>query len=220
MYPAQRCESLLLFIVQMATNSYRLGRHMDEVFSIWDELLQVLSVQQEQFLPMLIDAMIVHITSPSQMDVIIDPYREAIAMWLIHICTTQKWASTAKMVNLDDSTILSSCLQNPNHWTLQLATAIVDAPGHRLAKEIYGERIAQTATAYLQRKDPIVQSISLDDLDHLLPSQRAWLESEEGQIEHRRALQQQETENSVELLQVGGWEKWKGAWISKPIGLV
>lgn len=204
----------------MATNSYRLGRHMVEVFSTWDDLLQVLSVQQEQFLPMLIDAMIVHITSPSLMDVIIDPYREAIAMWLIHICTAQQWASTTKKVNLDDSTILSSCLQNPNHWTLQLATATVDAPGHRLAKEVYGERITQTATAYLQRKDPMVQSISLDDPDRLLPSQRAWLESEEGQLEQRRALQQHVTGNSVELLEVGGWEKWKGAWISKPIGLV
>lgn len=204
----------------MATNSYRLGRHMDEVFSTWDGLLQMLSVQQEQFLTTLIDAMIVHITSPSLMDVIIDPYREAIAMWLIHICTAQQWASTAKKVKLNDNPILSTCLQNPNHWTLQLATAIVDAPGHSLAKELYGERIAKTATAYLQRKDPLVQSISIDNLDRILPSQRTWLESEEGQIEQRRALQQQDTGIPVELSEVGGWEKWKGVWISKPIGLV
>lgn len=204
----------------MATNSYRLGRHMDEVFSTWYDLLQMLSVQQEQFLTMLIDAMIVHITSPSLMDVSIDPYREAIAMWLIHICTAQQWAPTAKKVNLIDNPILSSCLQNPNHWTLQLAMAIVDAPGHSLAKELFGERIAKTATAYLQRKDPLVQSISLDNLDHLLPSQRTWLGSEEGQIEQRRSAQQQDTGKSFELSENGGWEKWKGVWISKPIGIV
>lgn len=204
----------------MAANSYRLGRHMDEVFSTWDNLLQMLSVHQEQFLTTLIDAMIVHITSPSLMDVKIDPYREAIAMWLIHICTAQQWASTAKKVKLSDNPILSSCLQNPNHWTLQLATAIVEAPGHSLAKELYGERIAKTATAYLQREDILVPSISLENLDHLLPSQRTWLESEEGQIEQRRALQQQDTGKSVELSEDGGWEKWKGVWISKPIGLV
>lgn len=204
----------------MATNSDRLSRHMDEVFSTWDDLLQMLSLQQERFLPMLIDAMIVHITSPSLIDVIINPYREAIAMWLIHICTAQQWASTTKKVKLDDNTILSSCLQNPNHWTLQLATAIVDAPGHRLAKELYGERIEKIGVAYLQRNYAIAQSTSLDELDHLLPPRRAWPESEEGQILQKRALQQQDAGDSVDHSEVGGWEKWKGTWISKPIGLV
>lgn len=193
---------------------------MDEVFSIWNDLLQLLSVHQEHFLTMLIDAMIVHVTSPSLMDVKIDPYREAIAMWLIHICTAQKWAFTAKKVKLNDDLILTSCLQNPNHWTLQLAKAIVEAPGHSLAKELYGERVAKTATTYLQQNDPLVPSISLENLDHLLPSQRTWLESEEGQIEQRRALQQQDIERLVELPEDGGWKKWKGVWISKPIGLV
>ena len=136
--PVQRCESLLLLTVQMATNSYRLGRHMDEVFSTWHDLLQMLSVQQGQFLPMLIDAIVVHITSPSLMDVIIDLYREAIAMWFIQICTVQQWASKTKKLNLDESTILSSCLQNSNYWALQLATAMVDAPGHSSRYMIIG----------------------------------------------------------------------------------
>ncbi len=205
--------------IQGATNKDRLGRHMDEVFPIWDGLLKKLAPQLENFLPMLTDEMVIHIISPSLMDVVIDPYREAVTMWLVHIYTTKDWAPTIKRIKSECGSILLSCLQNPNHWTLQLAIAIVDAPGHSVAKEIYGERIMKLVAEHSRSKAPIVQSISLDSVDLLLPSQRAWLESEEGLSEQRRVLRQ-EGMNRGEESEVGGWAKWKGAWISRPIGLV
>ena len=170
----------------VVTNKGRLGRHMEEMFPVWDSLLKMLSSKQERFLALLVDEMAIHIISPSLMDVTIDSYREVITMWLTHIFTSEIWAAPIKNGKLDDNSIVPTCLQNPNHWTLKLASAISDAPSHKIAKDVYGKRINKAVSEHAKSKEPIIRTISTENHDILLPSYRAWLESEEGLKEQAR----------------------------------
>lgn len=185
---------------------------MDEVFPIWDGLLKLLSSHQERFLSLLVDDMAIHIISPSLMDVTIDTYREVITMWLTHIFTSEIWAATIKHSKLDDNSIVPTCLQNPNHWTLKLASAIFDAVGHKIAKDVYGERIRKAVAEHAKSKEPIIQIVPTDKYESLLPSHRAWLE--------REGSFQEDVGGLEEDPEGGGWERWKGTWVSKPVGLV
>lgn len=190
---------------------------MDEVFPMWDSLLKMLSSQQARFLALLVDEMAIQIISPSLMDVTLDTYREVITMWLTHIFTSEKWAAAIKYCKLDDHSIVPSCLQNPNYWTLKLASAILDAAGHKIAKEVYGERITRAVAEHAKQKEPIIsRAISTDSL---LPSHRAWLESEEG-LKQQARIAQGDAAGLDEDPEGGGWERWKGTWVSKPVGLV
>lgn len=190
---------------------------MEEVFSWWDVLLKQLTLHQKLFLTLLIDEMLIHLIAPSTMDVKIDTYREAVTMWLVHISTTKGWAASAKRGKLNEDSILSTCLQNPNHWTIHLASAVIHDPSRMKYKEIYGERVAKAAAEMVNTHDHITCSISVENLDLLLPSQRAWLETDEGLSEQATRLGKPITsEDDPEV----GWEKWKGAWISKPIGMI
>lgn len=188
---------------------------MDEVFSSWDSLLKLFATRQELFLALLADEMVIRITSPSVMDIKIDTYRESIAMWLIHICASQEWISIIKRAKLSYSSILSTCLQNPNHWTALIASSIIDTPGCKEAKAIYRERIASLVTQQAEPSHAIIKTISIENLDQLLPSQRAWLNSDEGLQEQARFSR--ELEESAFSPGVGGWQSWKGTWIPKPL---
>lgn len=192
---------------------------MDEVFSIWDSLLKNLASRQNQFLTIFADEMVIPIISPSFMDVTIDTYREAVTMWLIHFYTAKEWSATIKRGKLDDHSVLSTCLQNPNHWTLKLAHAIIESPGRKAAQETYGERVRRAVVEQSSSKEPMIKTISVENLDRLLPSQRAWLETEEG-LEEQAKTWQMNAGFPRDDAEVGGWEKWQGGWISKPIGMV
>ena len=123
------------------------------------------------------------------LDITIDTYREAITMWLEQIHTNKGWVAAVKRGKLDDNVIMETCLQNPNHWTIRLAGSIVESSSHRIAKAVYKDRVTK-ATEHLKSKSrtPILRSISIENLDRLLPSQRKWLESDEGSAEKAKYL--------------------------------
>ncbi len=181
----------------MSANKHRLGHQWDEVFPWWDSLLKKLTSHQSYFLTMLIDEMLIHLISPSMLDIAVDAYREAITMWLKQIYTTKGWAAATKRGKLDDNIIMETCLQNPNHWTIRLAVAVTDSSSHKIAKEVYEDRVKKAATELNSKpRVPLVRSISIENLDRLLPSQRKWLESEEGLAEKAKYLKR--TQRMVE----------------------
>ena len=163
---------------------------MDATFTLWDSLLRKLTFHQSNFLTMLTDEMMIFLISPSMLDITLDTYREAVAMWLERIYTTKGWVAAIKRAKLDDNVLMETCLQNQNQWTVRLAVTLVRSSGHKMAKEIYGERVAEAAENVITKpKIPIIRSISIENLNSLLPSQRNWLESEEGRAEKARYLQ-------------------------------
>lgn len=144
------------------------------------------------------------------MDIRIDIYRESIAIWLVHILATREWAPAVKRAKVNYSTILSTCLQNPNHWTIYLASSILDAPGCREAKAIYKERVSQAAAQQATPLHATIRTISIDNLDGLLPSPRAWLDTAEGIDELAKVPQVVALEDPSPNPEVGGWPNGKG----------
>lgn len=192
---------------------------MDGMYSLWDSLLKKLAIHQELFLTLLANEMAVRICLPSVMDIKIDTYRESITMWLEHILSKTEWTTAVKRGKLSYSAILSTCLKNPNHWTIYLASSIIDTPGCKEAKAIYNERVTKAVALQAEPMLPTVpRTISTENLDQLLPSQRAWLNTEEGLQEQARASQS--SEHPVLNSEVGGWQTWRGTWIPRPIGMV
>ena len=204
--PGSRTRVLVLYLSCMSANKYRLGHQMDEVFPSWDSLLKKLTLHQSYFLTMLTDEMLICLISPSMLDIAVDAYREAMTMWLEQIYTTRGWATTTKRGKLDDNVVMETCLQNPNHWTVRLAVAVINSSSHKIAKEVYEDRVRKAATELNSKsRVPLVRSISIENLDRLLPSQRKWLASEEGLEEKakylkrtKRLVEQSEHSDQVE----------------------
>ena len=115
---------------------------MDDVFAFWDPLLKSLICRKTRFLTILIDTMAAQLTAPSTLDASIDIFRESIFMWLEHIFVADSWNRTVKLAPPDDISLVSTCLQSPNHWTLRLATSITESGGHKAAKDLLEMRIA------------------------------------------------------------------------------
>ena len=116
---------------------FRLGARMDDVFILWDGLLRRLTNHQRLFLILLTNEMSLFLIQPSMLDTKIDEYREAITLWLEHIYTDDQWAAACKRGNLDINVILSTCLMNPNYWTLHLAARIIEDSKYKLIRNTY-----------------------------------------------------------------------------------
>ena len=191
---------------------------MDEMYSLWDSLLMKLTIHQELFLILLVEEMVTRICSPSVMDIKIDTYRESTTMWLEHILATDEWTTAIKRGKLSYSSILSMCLKSPNHWTIYLASRIIGTPSCKEAKAIYSERVAKAVAEQAGPLHSIITTISLENLDQLLPSERAWLNTKEGLQEQDKASQA--SKDSVLNTENGGWQVWRGTWVPRPIGTV
>ena len=140
-----------------ANNTTRLGSKMDHVFELWDDLLKRLTVHQRNFLLTLTDEMSILIIQRSLLDVRIDEYREAVAMWLEHIYTDKVWKGARLRGKLDVNTIMHTCMMNPNYWTLPLAVAIIEDPMYPGAKSRYSDIIFKAMKTYnipYQRDNP------------------------------------------------------------------
>lgn len=190
---------------------------MDNTFSMWDSLLKKLTAHQEQFLIILVDEMAIQISSPSTMDTRIDPHREAITMWLEHICSAKDWAAAVKRGKLSYSALLSTCLQNPNHWTIHLASSIINTPGCKEAKAIYKDRVAGAVADQAHLVRSVARTSFIESPDRLQSSERA---CGEVQPQENWELSRPMLRNSLEDSEIGGWHKWKGTWVSKPIGMI
>ena len=172
----------------------RLGNKLCSVFPLWDGLLRRMAFHQSEFLTMLTAEMMILLISPSKLDIALDSYREALAMWLEWIYTNKGWVAAMKRGKLDDKVIMETCLRSPSHWTVRLAVALIGSSGHEMARGVYADRVNKAAEGLsFNSKTPIFRPISIENLDRLLPSQRGWLESEEGPVEKARYLKRVKT---------------------------
>ena len=71
-------------------------------------------------------------------------------MWLEHIFTAKDWRKALKRSNIDMNVIMSTCMMNPDHWTLRLATAIMGSPVTELLKNFYAEQVKEASEAQAQ----------------------------------------------------------------------
>lgn len=116
---------------------------MDGVFVIWDQLLEELAMQQNQFLKILTDEMVAQLVKPQDLLPTDNAYREGVFTWLEHIYTSQVWEKAVNRSRLDNRAIISTCLQNPNGWTLRLASSITQRAGREKIQRVFGPLVAE-----------------------------------------------------------------------------
>ncbi|KAL9013941.1 MAG: hypothetical protein Q9173_001378 [Seirophora scorigena] len=108
---------------------------MEGVYMIWDQLLEQLAAHQSQFLRLLTNEMTAQLVAPHHGQPANDAVREGVSMWLEHIYTSSFWHLAAKRSGLEDTAMISTCLQNPNQWThwpsdRAAMTSLPVIPGH------------------------------------------------------------------------------------------
>jgi hypothetical protein len=192
---------------------FRLGGTMDDLFSLWDNLLKQLAFHQGPFLALLTKELVKKIISPSLTEPKLDRFREAATLWLLQICVSKEWSVARKRGKLGVDALLSTCLQNPNHWTNYIATMIVHDADHQRAKEIYGDRIAVAVMEEAAAEDLETRRISAANLEDQPASHRVRLEA-------TGVLGERANDRDNSALSVGGWGKWRGQWTSKPFGMI
>lgn len=99
---------------------------MDGAFLLWDNLLRRLAAHQHDFLRLLLICMLERLHIQYRVDVKLDPFREAMSEWVIHILTAKHWAAARKRSSSNlRQLILTECFSHPMHWTLRVAESII-----------------------------------------------------------------------------------------------
>ena len=212
-------------LAQSMSDTCSLSFQMGEIIQLWDNLLKKLSSHQVHFLPMLTDEMVIHLTSPSNMDIKTDVYRRTIYMWLEHIYATKAWAAVIRRRKLNIKNIILPCLENPNYWTILLASAVTEATDRKDIKEIFRELIAQARALEVQPKDPVAETVLSTAPNCPFPSFSSQPNSSQIEEEikgHTPHVYRDRESRLVPVVdpEIGGWMKWSSAWIPKPIGTI
>ncbi|KAI9738004.1 MAG: rRNA-processing protein las1 [Cirrosporium novae-zelandiae] len=188
-----------------------LGTSMNGAFVLWDELLKSLFLTQRYLLRLLLNEMCIVIASPSSLDLKLDPYREAVYIWLERILTStstlNKWPQRRVQLN----SIMSTCMMNQNYWTLQLGLTLVRHSRDARFKARW-EALVKLCTEESENEEDVVMENTAD-----CPSPDDELDSD---------CNDSLDIDSILSKQLGGGTvrsyRWKEAsnWIPKPIGLV
>jgi len=203
----------------------RLHSSMDDYFSLWDPLIKKVSAHQLDFLEVLTDQLAIQMILPTCLDVSIDPYRQAVMLWLERIFTSKLYATPIIRAKIDYNDILSTCMNCQNHWSVRLAQSIVQAPRRTFEKAIYGERLEKAIQDLAEpRWVPIVQhdAKSIPREDKAFAESGSNLQSGADKTSNSDGI----TEPSLDAKDddgdaaVGGWQRWKGKWHPKDIGMV
>ncbi|KAL9060409.1 MAG: hypothetical protein Q9206_001029 [Seirophora lacunosa] len=153
---------------------------MEGVCIIWDQLLKQLTAQQGQFLRLLTNEMTAQLVAPHHGQSANDAVREGVSMWLEHIYTSSFWHLAAKRSRLEDSAIISTCLQNPNQWTVRLASSITQRSRHEQIRQLFGPLVAKAlgdvndGTRVAEERIDAARIRSACDFDGWQKLQRGW----------------------------------------------
>lgn len=198
---------------------------MDDYFPLWDPLIKKFSAHQLDFLEVLTDQLAIQMILPTCLDVSIDPYREAAMLWLERIFTTTFYATPIIRARIDYNDILSTCMNCQNHWSVRLAQSIMEAPKRTVEKAIYGKRLEKAIQNLAEpRWVPIVQhdAATASRGGKVLARSGMILQSGTDKTSKSNGVPEPsiDAEDDDGDPAVGGWQRWKGNWHPKDIGMV
>lgn len=196
---------------------------MDDYFPLWDPLIKKFSAHQLDFLEVLTDQLAFQMILPTCLDISIDPYREAVMLWLERIFTSKTYATSTIRAKIDYNDILSTCMNCQNHWSVRLAQSMMEGPKRTVERSIYGERLEK---AIHDLAEPRWVLILQPDAEKVSRTEKAIAGSSlqsgvdetsqsDGVIEPSLDAEADDGDPAV-----GGWQKWKGKWHPKDIGMV
>lgn len=110
---------------------------------LWDYLLLRLAELDSSFSAVLVQRMVACLTVSRKSDTAGDTFSEKITSWLTQIFTTETWRKATKRAKLDVMGIVSTCLENPNPWSIALASTITRSSTSNAARNLYGPLVAE-----------------------------------------------------------------------------
>ncbi|KAI4147129.1 MAG: hypothetical protein L6R39_003225 [Caloplaca ligustica] len=125
----------------------RFRRYMDDLFMIWDQLLKELAAQHDQFSKRLTDVMVAQLITPEILSPSDEMLQRGVFAWLEHIYTSPFWDKTLTRNRLDSTAIVTTCLQNPNRWTISLASLITQNTRHTQSRQFSGPSVVEAMEA-------------------------------------------------------------------------
>jgi ribosomal biogenesis protein LAS1 len=127
--PSGRTQSLLVRLLvddkMILPSDKKLGSSMSGAFLIWDPLLLAFAQSTNLPAPTIVTQLATSMNrSPSTMiSTDMDPVREGMHDWALHILQSEAWAAHQSSRTIED--ILATCFSDPTHWNLKLAEALL-----------------------------------------------------------------------------------------------
>lgn len=105
---------------------------MNGAFLLYSNLLRRLVLHVPSFASLLTTTMTTTLTAPSALDVSLDAFREAVALWLLHIYVGGPlWRQECIKGKLDQCKgfVVGECVSAPNAWTVKVAKGLTTGKG-------------------------------------------------------------------------------------------
>jgi ribosomal biogenesis protein LAS1 len=181
----------------------RLGSTMSGAFIIWTPLLRAFcnsSLEVSSFVTRVMQAM--NAISPAARAMVnpeMDPIREGFQNWVVHILTSNDWASVREA---EDKSIveqvLSQCFSDPTLWNVKVAEKILGAGG--VSNERSWRAVLDAARADGAVEENVDVDVDVEGIERALP------------------VKENEGKEAVVKEKIKGPTKVLGMWKARPIG--
>lgn len=222
--PRSRTEGVLVELLVEETTvlpvDRRLGTSMSGAFLIWTPFLLALSESASSFLRTLLDRMISAISATTSRGTVrpeLDPVREGLYEWLLHILSSQEWHQArqrskrprSRSLNAEQKLrdhVLGLCFAAPTFWTLKLVEALLkeSSPGQE-----GWLRILEAAKGDEPMESEGVQGVAPEPGGE---------EMEVQAVERARSLSL--SNEGATVMKMRGPQKKIGLWRPQPIGMI
>ena len=100
---------------------------MDGAYLIWDELLVALTCSIPAFLQALVDALFQRLIVPTATDAASDVDKEALAMWLVHVTSYERYLSTTgNQSDRVEAVAMKWCCLHAGHWSQHVGSHVLE----------------------------------------------------------------------------------------------
>jgi ribosomal biogenesis protein LAS1 len=192
--PSSRIQNLLIRLLvddkMILPTDKKLGSSMSGAFLIWDPLLLAFAQSTNLPAPTIVMQLtaLMNKTSSVMISTDMDPVREGMHDWVIHILQSEAWAAHQSSRTIED--VLTTCFSEPTHWNLRVAEAL-------LKEKDVTNRESWRAVLEAAKSEASGEEMEVDI----------------EQIEQAMPVRQQKPKERIR-----GPTKFMGMWKAKPIG--
>jgi hypothetical protein len=137
---------------------------MNGAYFMWDGILQAISKRQHPFLSTLVTGMHTRLNQPNACyNVLQDPEKEALHMWLLHIASSDAWSPVHRSTGIDvDADLMTLCCLHPSPWSHALGNSLLEA-GNEAFVESWTDLLEASAIAGSMQLDAGNDGQDVDD---------------------------------------------------------
>lgn len=131
--PSSRVQTLLLRLLiderMVLPTARKLGSSMSGAFLIWDQLLLAFTQSEisiNSLVKELRDATNSYSMNRGMMSMELDPVREGLYEWTLHILRSEEWSARREQQHSRIEDTLVECFSSPAYWNLKLAATVLE----------------------------------------------------------------------------------------------